>query len=81
MGKALILFARFEQPVHVPGADSVPLGQDLDDVSARSLSIFGQFAKFTDESIDGRELRVRSGVPIRPGDDQCELSFWLCKMF
>ena len=66
MGKALILFARFEQPVHVPGADSVPLGQELDDVSARPVSIFGQFAKFVDESIDRRELRLRSDGPDRP---------------
>ena len=66
MGKALILFARFEQAVHVPGADPVSLGEDLDNLSAGSRLIFGQFAKFADESIDGWEFRRRSKVQIRP---------------
>ena len=66
MGKALIGFARFEQPVHIPGADPIPFCQEPDNVSARPLSIFGQFAKFVDESIDRRELRLRSDVPTSP---------------
>ena len=50
-------FARFEQPVHVPGADPIPLRQVLDDFPAASLATFGQFTKFMDQSVE------RPGAP------------------